>query len=455
MRKTHRHRQFKILLADILLLYATLFLALVVRNGELPSLFGITTHVRHFTLIFVGWILVFYTAGLYRIDRPFDDAAFARRLATSVLVSGLGSAVYFYLIPESPIEPKTVIVIFTLLYAVLFWGWRYSYGRIRRGSFQRVGVGFIGFSDDVRTVVDELAVRPYLGYDARFVFDDKLSSRESGALLPVRKPSEIRGVVDDTDSDLLVIADESAISAEARAELFGLLDLRVRFFRLPDFYEMILRRIPIGAINEAWFLENVDLKSKRGYEVAKRAIDLVLSILALLVTAPLWPLFALAIKLGSPGPVFFTQTRVGRFGVPFRIFKFRTMRTDRNDQSPTAVGDARITPFGGFMRSTRIDEIPQVLNILRGEMSFIGPRPERPDIAEELAKAIPYYRQRHLVKPGISGWDQVSGEYHSPSIEDTYKKLQYDLYYLKNMSLFVDLSIFFKTIMTVLQREGR
>ncbi|MBN1242891.1 MAG: sugar transferase [Spirochaetales bacterium] len=454
MRKTHHSRQVRILLADILLLYLSLFLALVVRNGELPTVFGLTNHMRHFTLIFLGWIIVFYTAGLYRIDRPFDDALFAQRLAVSVLVAGLGSAVYFYLIPSAPIEPKTVIVIFTGIYAFLFWVWRYSYGRFRRSNLQRIGVGFIGFNSDAGTIVEELAIRPYLGYDARFVLEEERTGN-AGGLLVVHDASDLRRIVDETDSDLLVIANETGISDKARAELFNLLDLKVRFIRLPDFYEMILRRVPIGAINEAWFLENIDLKSKHAYETGKRILDLLFAGLASILFLPFWPLVAILVKATSPGPVLFTQIRIGRFGVPFRIFKFRTMRVDRNDSSPTTERDARITPIGRILRATRIDELPQIVNILRGEMSIVGPRPERPDIAEELAEAIPYYRQRHLVKPGITGWDQVSGEYHSPSVEDTYKKLQYDLYYLKNMSLFLDVSISFKTVMTVLQREGR
>ena len=137
------------------------------------------------------------------------------------------------------------------------------------------------------------------------------------------------------------------------------------------------------------------------------------------------------------------------------MIKFRSMRIDGNDQKPTAEGDSRITRVGSFLRKTRIDEIPQVLNILKGDMSFIGPRPERPVLATGLEAALPFYTQRLLVKPGITGLDQVSGEYHSPSVEDTFKKLQFDLYYVKNLSLALDISVTCKTILTMLAREGR
>ena len=159
--------------------------------------------------------------------------------------------------------------------------------------------------------------------------------------------------------------------------------------------------------------------------------------------------------MGSRGPVLFKQARYGQNEKIFKILKFRTMRMNNNDGSPTTEGDKRITSFGNFLRKTRLDEIPQVINILKGEMSFIGPRPERPEIVAELERQIPFYKTRLLIKPGISGWDQVSGVYHSPSLEDTLEKLQYDLFYLKHRSLYLDLAITLKTIATVLGRGGR
>jgi lipopolysaccharide/colanic/teichoic acid biosynthesis glycosyltransferase len=152
------------------------------------------------------------------------------------------------------------------------------------------------------------------------------------------------------------------------------------------------------------------------------------------------------IKIGSPGPVFSKQECIGYLDQPFTIINFRTMRASHDD--------SRVTGLGKFLRKTRVDEIPQFLNVIKSEMSFIGPRPERPELIQKLEAEVPFYHQRLLVKPGLSGWDQVSGEYHSPSQEDTYKKLQYDLYYIKNMSFFLDVSIFFKTLVTMVKRGG-
>jgi lipopolysaccharide/colanic/teichoic acid biosynthesis glycosyltransferase len=215
-----------------------------------------------------------------------------------------------------------------------------------------------------------------------------------------------------------------------------------------------MRRISLDAVNEQWFLTRVNLQSKQIYRLVKQIIDTVAAILLLLISLPFWPLIILLIKLDSPGSAFFKQERTGYLGRSFTIIKFRTMRTADNAHVPTEQNDARITRVGKFLRKTRIDEIPQFLNIIKADMSFIGPRPERPALILKLEGEVPFYRQRLLVKPGLSGWDQVSGEYHSPSREDTYKKLQNDLYYIKNMSFFLDASIFFKTLITIIEMHG-
>jgi lipopolysaccharide/colanic/teichoic acid biosynthesis glycosyltransferase len=300
-----------------------------------------------------------------------------------------------------------------------------------------------------------LGSRFQLGYMPALLLDES-GVAPSDLQIEVTKDRELflKRVVE-RDLDLIVISDEKDLPDATRVALVGLIQRHVHFERLDRFYELILRRIPIGMITDLWFLENIDLKGRLPYRMIKRALDLVVSFLGLVISLPFWLLIAAGIKLGSRGPVLYTQIRLGFLGKPFRIVKFRTMRMDGNDLSPTASSDPRITAFGSFLRKTRLDEIPQFLNILRGEMSLVGPRPERPELVAQLENEVPFYRQRLLAKPGVTGWDQVSGEYHSPSVADTFKKLQYDLYYVKNVSVILDVSIFFKTIMTVLGRSGR
>jgi exopolysaccharide biosynthesis polyprenyl glycosylphosphotransferase len=261
-------------------------------------------------------------------------------------------------------------------------------------------------------------------------------------------------MIRDSKIKVVVLAYEQNVSRFLKDMLFDMMRKNIFFVDISDFYETFLRRIPLDAVNEVWFLKNIDLSIKKIYQYGKRLVDCFMAVFLLLITLPFWPFIMLLIKLESPGPAFFLQKRVGHLGKDFTVIKFRTMRIQDNAFEPTSKNDPRVSAFGKFLRKTRIDEIPQIINVLKGEMSFIGPRPERPELVKELEQAVPFYRQRLLVKPGLSGWDQVSGEYHSPSKEDTYKKLQYDLYYIKNMSLFLDISIFFKTLVTIFTRAG-
>ncbi|MFQ5590342.1 MAG: sugar transferase, partial [Phycisphaerae bacterium] len=211
-------------------------------------------------------------------------------------------------------------------------------------------------------------------------------------------------------------------------------------------------QILVDQITPSWFLF-ADLKVHCDERATfKRLTDLVTSVAGLLITAPLWPLIALAIKLCDGGPVFYSQSRVGQNGQLFKLHKFRTMRPDaETGKSIWAYpDDPRVTRVGRLLRKLRLDELPQLYNVLMGRMSIIGPRPERPDIVDELCKELPYYAERHLVKPGITGWAQISFRYGS-SIEDAKRKLQYDLYYLKHMSLELDVMILLRTIGTFIR----
>jgi len=218
------------------------------------------------------------------------------------------------------------------------------------------------------------------------------------------------------------------------------------------FYEKATGQILVDEITSDWFLF-ADLKVHCDeHATLKRVIDLFIAGIGLCVSAPLWPFIALGVKLCDGGPVFYSQDRVGQNGVLFKLYKFRTMRTDaENGKSVwSSPNDTRVTRVGRWLRRTRLDELPQLYNVLAGQMSIVGPRPERPDIVRELCEKLPYYAERHLVKPGITGWAQISFRYGS-SIEDAKRKLQFDLYYLKHMSFELDTMILFRTAGTFLR----
>lgn len=235
-----------------------------------------------------------------------------------------------------------------------------------------------------------------------------------------------------------------------------------RIYDLTDFYETYLEKIPVMQLRDNWFAlsHGFDLLHHNMQLRIKRLLDVALAVILLVVTSPFMLLVVLAIALDLRkkyrGPVIYRQLRTGMGGEEFYIYKFRTMVEDAEAEGPQWAihNDTRITPIGRFLRKTRLDELPQLWNVLKGDMSFIGPRPERPDFNRELERAIPYYDLRHLIKPGITGWAQVKYNYGS-STEEALEKLQYDIYYIKNYSLLLDLFIVLKTIRVILGQRGR
>jgi sugar transferase (PEP-CTERM system associated) len=238
-----------------------------------------------------------------------------------------------------------------------------------------------------------------------------------------------------------------------------LLQLRLRGVRIDDATAMIERvtgKIEVDELNPSWLIFADGFKLSVVQMLVRRATSVLISVGLLVLVLPLLPLIALAIKLTSAGPVFYKQRRVGRNSVIFNCYKFRTMRADAEaDVGPTWAGDddPRITSVGRWLRAARLDEIPQLWNVLKGDMAFVGPRPERPEFVQWLSQEIPYYHMRHIVRPGITGWAQVSYRYGN-TVEDAKEKLRYDLYYIKNLSLGLDLLILFSTVKTILLGRG-
>ncbi len=226
------------------------------------------------------------------------------------------------------------------------------------------------------------------------------------------------------------------------------------FISLADAYELITGKILLSAIAETWFLEHIHTRGHHFYDKLERFGEIVFASLLLILTLPLWLVIALLIKLEDRGSILFRQIRLGKNQQPFTLLKFRSMRPQAEVEGPrwARPSDPRITRVGRWSRRLHLDEMPQLWNILRGELGFVGPRPERPEFVRELEQKIPYYQMRHLVRPGLTGWAQIKFRY-GRSIEDSYEKMQYDLYYLKNRSLTLDLRILLKTLQIFFRRD--
>lgn len=237
-----------------------------------------------------------------------------------------------------------------------------------------------------------------------------------------------------------------------------LLELRLRGVKIEEatsWLEKMSGKIEVESLNPSWLVFSEGFKRSTLFIAIRRLLSIVISLIGLVLAAPLFPIVWLMVKLDSKGPAFYSQKRVGKGNKPFKVTKFRTMRQDAevNGAQWAGANDPRITRVGRFLRSSRLDEIPQLWCVLKGDMAFVGPRPERPEFVEWLSKEIPYYGVRHMVRPGLTGWAQIKYKYGS-TVEDAREKLQFDLFYIKNASVGLDLLIMFQTIKTVLLRRG-
>ncbi len=451
------------------------------RTFEIPWVF---LEVFKIPLILMGvtYILVLYVANLYD---HYQDFRRRENISQVILWSLLGTLVAIimftlqarHVLGRSFVEWQGVAFIWLLVL------WRYTFSALALPLRLQRKVLIIGADGAGQAILDIIKRRRNSGLVvAGFLDDDsqKLGATINGALV-LGKTTRLDEMVGQYKIGMVVVARTVEKSSSLLNSLVRLSFMGVQLTDMPSLYEFLARKIPTDHLPDVWLMLHSLNRTKVYYRHFKRFIDLVLAALGLALTWPLWGLIAMAVKLDSPGPVFFQQERLGQDGKPFRIIKFRTMLQDAEKAGPqfTCRGDPRITRVGRILRKSRLDEVPQLYNILKGEMSFIGPRPERqvfiqkfqqlvPDLREGghianpqgipepcgYRERIPYYSYRLLVKPGITGWAQVMHRY-AATLEETQEKLRYDLYYIKNMSLFLDLAILLKTIRIVLFGWGR
>lgn len=447
-----KFKKILLLIGDVALLYLSLYLTLSLRYAAKPSNDLWMDHFVPFSFIFIFWIIIFYIANLYNINIAINNSRFYQNLSKTLIVSGLLSFAFFYLNPHLGIAPKRNLIIFIIVFAILFSFWRNFFNYLIKSHLPKVNLSFIGYNRQAQELIELLNSKPHLGYIVSFVID---GDKKNSTKVPFyNNINELNGLIEKKDIKLVVLVQDPNQSDDLRSVLFDCLSLGTSFVSLSKFYEEITGRIPINVIDKMWFLENLNEGNKKFFDFFKRIYDLILALIILIATLPFWLIIGLMLKIENKETVFFVQKRIGKNGKVFKLIKFRTQKTIKAEPDPATRNDVRTTRVGKFLRKTRIDELPQMINILKGEMSFVGPRPERPELAKNLEKQILFFKERTLIKPGITGWDQISGEYHSPSYEDTVKKIQYDLFYIKNRSIYLDLSIILKTIATIFSKSG-
>ncbi len=424
-----------IILPDLLLLYLSLKIAIAVRYEQVLSPVQSSAHYSAFSVIFLLWLLVFFIHGLFDIAsfRRFSGLIF--NLLSAMAVNLFVAIAYFYFQPNLILTPRRFLLIevgiaFGLL---LIWHLLLKYF-LQNRLVENIYI--FSFNNELKELEDAITAHSYLGYKVLGHLNEQTLS-----------------TADLSQGSAIILPENLQTKPEILNKFYRLRTLGVGFYNHKEFYEQLLRRVYLSQLNEVWFLENVDYQEKRFYNLVKRILDIVFGLVGMLGFLISLPFCALAIKFSSTGPVFFIQERVGKKGKVFRVYKYRSMSGGPTN-TWTSVNDPRITPFGKFLRKSRIDEWPQFINLLLGNISLVGPRPEQPHIVEELKKQVPFYDERHLVKPGITGWAQINNIY-AGNTEETRLKLQYDLYYIKNRSFIFDLEIILKTVYYIFTWQGR
>jgi sugar transferase (PEP-CTERM system associated) len=440
------------LAGDLIVIFGSFQLAELTRDwvGAGPSglKFGLTAAVVTFML---------HLGDLYNIRLPLGRREMVARLLTCQAVAVVLMAAAGFAIPQLRLGRGAFVQIaLTMTAGLVLWrlGWlgRWSHGRMKIRVLV-LGTGVIG---KVIAELEQTGSRPFriVGF-----LDDNPSAPDTlpEPYLLLGKIKDLGSIVDETKPDLIVVAQ---MNRRGNFPAKALLDCRMRGIQVedwPTFYEKETGKILVTDLRPSWLIFSDGFVKTPRTEIIKRVLDMGLSLAGLVLALPVMALVALAIKLESAGPVLFRQPRLGQHGRVFILNKFRSMCHDAEKETGpvwATQGDPRVTRVGALLRRTRLDELPQLWNVLIGDMSFIGPRPERPEFVYELQKQIPFYMERLSVKPGVTGWAQTKYGYGA-SVEDALEKLQYDLYYIKNLSLFLDLLILLNTIQVVLFARGR
>lgn len=418
-------RKILLLLGDMAVLLASFYLTMIIGYWGSFDAHNFATHIFPFSLLYLAWLVILYIFNLYDYGSIKPTIGNIRNISVSLIVSAAIGFIFFYSFPIFGISPKTNLVINILVFGLLFIGWRRMFFSIFSKKFRK-DVLILGRNDKSEDLAEEIQNNPHIGYN--FV----------GFVEDIADAQRIESV------GTLIVAKDFHFDSK---NIHHLMSSDTEIMNIVEAYEKIFLKVPIEFINESWFIKNIKNSKKNFYYSFKRFFDVFITLIVLIVSSPLLILIAIGIKLEDGRAVLYKQKRVGLYNKLFYLYKFQTYiaNAEKNGAEWSVENDPRITRFGRFLRHTHLDELPQVLNVLRGDLSLVGPRPERPEFVEPLEKEIPYFDLRHVIKPGVTGWAQVKFKYAGTVLE-SYKKFEYDMFYAKNQNLFMDAGIIFRTI---------
>jgi len=444
-------RSLTVFAGELLLIFGSVALAASLQDT--PDLAG---NIWKIGLVTVVCQLCLYYNDFYDLTLVQSSRELVVRLLQAVGAASIVLAALYFANPDLMIgDGIFVSALFVFVVGIL--GWRLLFNQLTGSLKLQERVLVVGTGETARKVVRQILDQREFAYRVIGFIDDDSSRVGERIVNPgiIGTPADMAALIERHQIDRIVVG---LSDRRGKLPVEELLRAKMAGIRVEDAtttYERVTGKILIDDLRPSWLIFSDGFRVSRMTRWIKRSIDLTLALIFGILSLPLMALTAIAIALDSGRPILYCQERVGENGKTFTLCKFRSMRTDAEQGTPIWArdGDDRVTRVGRFIRLTRLDELPQFWNVLRGDMSFVGPRPERPFFVAELAKAIPFYQQRHAVKPGLTGWAQVKYRYGA-SLEDAMEKLRYDLYYIKHLSVFFDLTIVFDTVKVVLFGKG-
>jgi exopolysaccharide biosynthesis polyprenyl glycosylphosphotransferase len=425
-------RASTVVFVDFISFVISFIILIFIRFESADYLSAISLHMGPFILLYLSWVLIFYIFGLYDLLSIKPTIPYIKRWIMALLCSfGLG-ILLFYLVPIFGISPKINLVIQTIGFGIFSFMFRRIIYRLFSELITEPTI-FIGESPSIIELRVAIESNPQLG------------------LKIIGSFKNINDINLDLNKlkNLVIILDKDIKTQDQNILNFYKKDIKV--IDTAKAYEKYLYKIPVEYIDLSFIIENVETKKERFYQAVTFIIDKFFALLILIVTSPFLIVAMIATYLNDKGPILYTQNRVGLNGKIFKLYKLRSMKTDSEKSGPkwsTGSNDDRVTEVGKITRKLHIDEIPQVINILKGDLSLVGPRPERPEFVELLNKEIPYYSFRHIIRPGFTGWAQIKYRYAN-TIDSSKEKFEFDLYYIKNRNIFIDFGVIIRTIQII------
>lgn len=428
-------RVFLIWFGDFVSFWLSLWIILLFQYGNVFNSPIALNHIVPFAILYISWLLIFYLLDLYDIYTIKPTIPHLKRFFLGLIICLIIGVIFFYLIPIFGISPKTNL----LLQLVLFGGFSFCLRRLFYHFYSKnvtKDTILVGKKEHLDLLYQSIQNNPQIGLKIICFSEDLMNS--------LKKYSSIKKSIFILDTENQNIPD---------IELINIYRNQNEIIDIAEAYERYLYRIPVDYVSKSWIIQNINPRQNVLYRLSGRIFDSFCSVLILIITSPVLLIASLFIYLEDKGHIIYTQERVGLNGKIFKIFKLRSMIVESETDGAvwSSQEDQRITKIGKIIRRTHIDEIPQMVNILKGDISFFGPRPERPEFTKELEKSIPYYQYRHIIRPGFTGWAQIKFKYAN-SVMTSKEKFEYDLYYIKNKNVFMDFGIFLRTVQIILKR---